>query len=277
MAYARELSAAHDTEDERRQAVRRAEIAYVTAADAAREVLDGPALAWFAGEHDVLLRVGDGAARAGRQDTALRIAWALSAYHQHVERASDRVVAARAQARSALPAMRVPALRELAEAYAQLAVFPEAERQLTAALDLATGSGDHAALAGVQLDLCRMRAAQGDHEEALGHGRRALGHYRAAGDRAGELAALHAVGQATAALGDATGATGLFRAAIDLRMHIGDTRSEAAGWEAAGDSARNIGHVDQAIECYRQALELYRRAGDRPTQTRAERSLAALL
>ena len=288
-AYAAELSAGTDSNDERDAALRRVLDHYLHTAHAAARMLDparepialrGPcpgadpvsiadheqALAWFGAERAVLLSALDHA-NATAQDTYVwHLAWTLNDFlgrrgHWHDWAACGRAAVAAAR-RSADPAIQANAHRLLAYAYRRLTQFEDADDQLRQSLDLYRRSSDPAGQAHTHYTFAQMCAQQGAHTEALDHALQAGALYRIAGYRDGEARALSNVGWYHAQLGDHARAIEYCRQALTLLEELGDRDGQAGSWDSLGHAHHHLGDFGQAAHCYRQAVSLYVALGD---------------
>ena len=226
-AYAAELAVAEENADSRRAATRRLLDHYVHTAYAAarrlsphrptgvadpdpapdREGVDDPAtaLAWFRAEFPVLRGLADHTASAGLPLHTWRLAWGLRDFlhrqghwHHMVAVHRSALDAARELRDQALAAY---ALRNLGTASTRLGRFDEAAAHHAEALSLSTALADHVGMANAELCLIELAEARRQYDIALLHARRALDHYRAAGDQPGEAHALNGLAWASLHLG----------------------------------------------------------------------------
>ncbi len=255
-AYARELAAAHDSEDERWAALTRLFDHYLHTAAAAMDILfpaerhRRPAIA--PPSSLVPPMVHPDAARA----------W-LDA-----ERASLAAVAADTAAHG-WPGHTTDLAATL---YRYLEVgghYPEAVAIHGHARRAAHQAGDRAAEATALTSLGLVDMRQGRCQQATGHFERALALFRQAGDRAGEARALTNVGNVAARRGRYHQAAAHFRRAIALFRETGDRTGEAYALGNLGDVDRRQGRLQQAAGNLQQALVLFRETGDRTGEANA--------
>ncbi len=289
-AYAIEQNQAHDGEADRQAAIHRLLDHYLNTACAAATVLapqrdpivppppqpgvgiaDPPgydqALAWFAAEHQVLLRAIELADRAGFDGHVLQLAWTLTVFldrrgHWHdmvtaglaaltaAHRLDDRLEQARSH-------------RYLARAYLRLDRLDDAQAHLIRALELCGTSADRVGLADTHLRLSQVLERRGRYAAALTHAVETLRLFRATGRRPGQGVAHHAFGWYQTLLGEHTQALASCGRALPLLRKLGDRLGQADTWHTIGYARQHLGHRRQAIASYRRAIRLYRALGDR--------------
>ncbi|HEV2783217.1 MAG TPA: tetratricopeptide repeat protein [Actinophytocola sp.] len=287
--YAAELVGRHDTEAERRVALRRMRDHYLHTAYAAARLLnphrdplhlaapavgvtperitgEERAMAWFAAERPVLAAVIRWAAGSGVPD-AWRLAWALETFLQRQGHwpewaAVQRTVLAAAHRRGDRVAA-AHAHRGLARALTRLGDVEDADREHRRALDLFGQLGDRTNEAHVHLDLSMVCDLRGRYREALDHAERALHGFRAADHRYGQANALNSASWYLARLGHHDRALQRCRQALDLLREIDDRHTEAAAWDSLGYIHGQLGEHREAVTCHRRAVELVRQLGDR--------------
>jgi tetratricopeptide (TPR) repeat protein len=289
-AYAAELAASVDSDDERHAATHRILDHYLHTAYAAARLLDparhpitltppqpgvtpehpadlGQALDWFTVEHAVLLAAVDHASTTGFDTHTWQLASTLWTFldrrgHWHDQVAAQQAAVSAAQ-RLADPAVQAGAYRHLAHAYTRLGRFDDAHTQLRHALDLATQSGNLVGQANTHHTLAVMWEQQGRHAQALDHAQQALDLSRTAGHQSGQAYALNAAGWYHGLLGDHQQALAACQQALTLFQELEDRDGQAATWDSLGYAYHHLGHHSQAITCYQHALDLYRDLGDR--------------
>jgi len=294
-AFAAELASACDTDDERRDCLRRMLDHYLHTACAGALLLEprqdaidlvptesavtpvklqtlDESLEWFAAEHPVLLRVIDEAAATGFDMYAWRLALALSTFlnrqgHWQDWAATQRTGLAAAQ-RLSDRLGQAHVHRNLALACGLLGRHDEARAHLGHAIDLYGVLGQHAAEAGCQGNLALLLEMQGRNAEALGHAKRALELSRAAADPMLSGRNLNLVGWFHALLGEHHQALACCQQALATLQAIGDRTGAAGTWHSLGFVHHHLGHHDQAITCFQQAAEIFREDGDRYTEAR---------
>lgn len=289
-AYAGELAAVHDTDADRRAATHRMLDHYLHTAHAADVLLypqgepvplapprpdvtledfgtQDQAMAWFAGEHDVLLTAVGWAAREGFDRHACRLAGALFVVlhrrgHWH-DRAAVQLTALRAAQRLGEPAEHIRASRYLAGAYADLGRFRDSHEHIQQALDLAVAADDLAAQAHIHYERNLLYGLEGRSNDALDAAREALGLFEAVGDHTGRATALTDIGWHHSRLGHHQEAVPLLRRALTAHQRLGNHAYQAHTWACLAGAYEHLGDLPEAIACYGHALEEFRSVGDR--------------
>ncbi|WP_367134883.1 BTAD domain-containing putative transcriptional regulator [Saccharothrix sp. HUAS TT1] len=290
-ACARDLTAAHDDQDELRAALRRLLDHYLHTADAADGLLyaqraavplaepepgavtpeltgRADALAWFGIERETLWAAVGHAAAHGFDAHAWQLARTTTAFARlrsyWPEQARCLEVALAAAGRLGDPVALASTHRDLGRVLIGLRRFAESERHLRTALELARESGDRRGVAHVHRHLAGLCEEQRRLPEALHHAERALEVFEELGDRAGVARALNAVGWARAMLGaDLDRALADCGRALVLSQEVDDVLAEAATWDSLGYTHHRLRDLDEAVRCYREALPRYRESGDR--------------
>jgi DNA-binding SARP family transcriptional activator/tetratricopeptide (TPR) repeat protein len=144
-----------------------------------------------------------------------------------------------------------------------------------AAVAAARQAGDRPGQAYALLLLVNMQAMTEDPSAAADSATRALELYRGLGDRAGQAAALHAIG-AVYMGGDYPAAASALRQALELFRGLGHRRGQGDALTYLGTVHRITGDYPAAIACHRQALELYRDLGHPRWQGEALLNLGAM-
>lgn len=289
-AYAAELAHGIDAEDDRRQATHRVLDHYVHTANAASHLLEpardpiplrppsrgaapeqltdhDQALAWFTGEHAVLVAAVDHAAAHGLDTHCWQLAWALWTFldrrgHWQDWAATGRAAVAAAD-RLADPAAQARTNRLVAWAYTMQGHHDLAHAHLRQALDLYQHLGDEVGEAYSHYNLDYLWWLRGDSAQALYHADRALALFRSANHQAGQANALNTLGWYHSQLGDHRQALAACRQALALQQGLGDRRGQAHTWDSLGHAHHHLRHHTQAVACYRQAIDLFRGLGDR--------------
>ena len=106
---------------------------------------------------------------------------------------------------------------------------------------------------------------------------RALGEWRALGDRSREAETLHALALAHARLTKNREAFAFAEQAAAIRRELGDRRGEAASLNAAGFAYEAVSDLPKAKERFEAALALHRREGDRAGEGRSLAGIGAVL
>ncbi|WP_410612645.1 BTAD domain-containing putative transcriptional regulator [Amycolatopsis sp. lyj-109] len=236
------------------------------------------ALAWFEGEHRVLLQ-------AVRAEVAFdarvwELAWSMQRFldmrgYWHDE--NGVLVAALAAAR------RLGDKRKQAFAHLQLGVtharfgrHTEAGDDFQAALTLYGASADVVGQAYAHRQFAWLLDKQGAVANALAHAEQALELFRAAGHQAGQATALNAVGWFHTLLGAHATAIEHCQRALDLQTLLGDQMGATQSWHSIGYAHKQLGDHSRAIACYERALEIVHRNGNLVTEARVLIELANL-
>ncbi|UWP87556.1 tetratricopeptide repeat protein [Dactylosporangium fulvum] len=289
-AYAAELTRSSEPADERRAALHRLFDHYLHSAYPAAVSLQpqwttidpveplpsnassparghDEALAWFAAEHQVLVRAVRQAAETGFDAYAWQLAWTLTTFFAPRGLWHDQFVvqqsALAAAERSDDLAGQAIANRMLSRAETRLGDLDNAEARLRRALDLYGRLGDPANQAQTlhnHAELCYMR---GRPDEGLVHGYEALRLYRLAGNRAGEARTLNAIGWLHAATGDYHQAITSCADALAQQRASDDRNGQAATLDSLGFAYYRLGEHKRAADCYEQAIQLFRDSADR--------------
>jgi DNA-binding SARP family transcriptional activator len=107
---------------------------------------------------------------------------------------------------------------------------------------------------------------QGKLPLAIEHGHKALELYREAGYRRGEAGAIADIGIARSALGEYTEAVSYLEHAIALAQDTGTPRQEGGARKGLGIVRSKLGQHDDAVDDLTRALTLLRRVGHRPQE-----------
>jgi tetratricopeptide (TPR) repeat protein/transcriptional regulator with XRE-family HTH domain len=228
------------------------------------------ALAWFEGEHQVLLAAVTLAAQSGFGVHAWQLAWALVPFLQTrghwQEWAATQRIALSAATRLGDVAGQAVCSRLLAAAYSDLGNYDESARLFTESLTRYQRLGNRLGEAKVQHNLAVLAEGQGRYADVLGHTEKALGLYQALGDKASEAAALNNVGWTYGLLGDYEQARAFCRQALALCTEVGHHLLEGYVWDSLGYAEHHTGNLGEAAACYQRALSLHRETGDRFTE-----------
>jgi tetratricopeptide (TPR) repeat protein len=225
------------------------------------------ALAWYSAEHPVLLGAIGLAAEIGLDTHVWQLAWALWPFlyrqgYWHDQITVQRAAVAAAQ-RLENPQAQVFAHRGLADTYAELRRFDDADAHFRYALELSAQAGDQVGQARTEIGLGYMLERQGRYAEALDHSSRALDLYRAASHQRGQARALSTVGWLHALLGDYPRTLATCQQALTLLEDLGDRYGQAATWDSLGYAHHHLDAYPQAVACYQRSLTLWRDAGAR--------------
>jgi tetratricopeptide (TPR) repeat protein len=286
-AYAGELAGTVDSASDRAAAVDRVLEHYLRTAHAGslllsphREPIEAPppaptgaftdasdALAWFSGEHQVLLAAIRNAAVSGHDAYAWRLSWTLADFFQRrghwPDWAATQQIALQAATRLDDPVGRAHAHRGLGRANFWLNRYDESVDHLRRALEIRTELDDRAGQARIHLDLVMALVSRRRHGAALDHAEQALALYRADHHRGGQARALNAVGWCHAQLGDLPRAAAFCQEALDLHHDLSDPLGEAATWDSLGYVRSRLGDHADAAACYEKAVALFAQSGDR--------------
>jgi tetratricopeptide (TPR) repeat protein len=227
----------------------------------------GQAMAWFTTEYLVLVAAVRQAADIGFHAHACQLAGTLEEFcqrrgHWHNWQTIAATTMEIAQRLGHRPAQ-AHAHRWLANAYALLGRYNDAETHYQQALDLFDDLGDRVGQAHTLSGLYWVPERRGDLRQALNYVEQAHDLYQAAGHQAGQGRALNAVGWLHALLGHYQQALTCCQKALDLLQKLDDHHGQAHAWDATGDAYRGLGHLKRASHSYQQAIALYRKNGDR--------------
>ncbi|MCT2280663.1 tetratricopeptide repeat protein [Micromonospora chalcea] len=225
------------------------------------------ALAWFTGEHQVLLAIIEYAAGNGLDVATGQLSWTLATYFDRQGHWHDWATVARravesTRRRGDRPAQ-AQAHRLLAGACSNLGRYAEAQRNLLAALDLFAALGDDEGRAHTHFDLSMLHDRQRQPREALPHARRSLALYERVGGPLKQAVALNAIGWYHSQLGEHHDAITYCRRALALSEQAGSAYGQANTWDSIGFAHHHLGEYEHAVDCYRQALALFTDIGDR--------------
>ena len=225
------------------------------------------ALAWFQGEHRVLLAAiamaGDRGLDAQAGQLACGVAMFLDprGYWQQFTPVQQLAVAT--ATRLGDPAALARSHHALAHACARLQDNTAARAHFTAALRLYRDLANHGGQGGVFIGLGQLAQAAGDYPVAIRHAWEAARHYQKAGHAVGRARALNQSGFALAHLGDVTGALADCRQAIELYQDLhADGPGPAEAWDSLGFVYQLRGEFRSAVRCYERALDIFWRLDD---------------
>jgi tetratricopeptide (TPR) repeat protein len=249
-AYARDLSATEDVDDDQHAARTRLFDHYLHTAATAMDILvpaarhrrpsiprpatpvpplpdTAAALGWLDAERATLVAVAAHTATHGWPGHATRLAATISTYLHNAGH------------------------------------FAEALTIFGHALGAARRTGDRAAEATAVHSIADVDWQQGRLPQAADGHQQALALYRAAGDRAGEARVLGSIGIDETDLGRWEQAAGHQQEAIAIHRDTGDRLGEARALGNLGLARRRQGRHEEAAGYYRQSLALFRELGDR--------------
>jgi DNA-binding SARP family transcriptional activator len=255
-AYARELSASPDSDQDQHAALTRLFDHYLHTAAAAMDILS-PA------ERHHRPRIPQPATPVPPlPDPAAAREWADS------ERAA-LVAAAAYTAACGWPGHATRLAATLGSDLLNSSHLPEALTIFSHALAAARHSGDRAAEAAAISRIGNIDWQQGRYQQASDRHRQALPLFREAGDQAGQARALSGMGIAEMQLGRYEQAARYQQQTVAIYRDIGDRIGEARALGNLGLSPHLQGRYDEAAIYYRQSLDLAREVGDRPCQAYA--------
>ncbi|MFC9688209.1 BTAD domain-containing putative transcriptional regulator [Kribbella sp. NPDC056951] len=235
------------------------------------------ALAWFAAELAVLVRVIDLAASAGLWARCWQLADLTATYLGRQGRWRDALAIIRVGLSSAQllndPTALGLAHRGVAYCSARTGDYVEGRHHLRRALEQTRATGCRLRLAYV-LGIGGFVAARGDrYALALGYAENALALFVAQGSRRGQLRTLETISWYLARLGRLDDATTYARAALRFADELGDGKSAAGVHATLGYLSQRDRRHDEAARAYQHAVQLSRRHGDRPYLANALQSL----
>jgi tetratricopeptide (TPR) repeat protein len=289
-AYARDLAAAHDSEDQQRAALTRLFDHYLyTAAKADGELfpaeqvarpavpppttdvqpLPDPAAArgWLDAQLASLVRAVAYAAAHGWPSHATRLASHLFSYldtgGHYTEASAIHTSACCAACLAGDHAAEANALTDLGAADLRQGRHQQAVELFRQAVSLSREAGNRQAQARALGNLALVENQQGHLGQASVHLEQSLAIRREIGDRSGEARTLTGIGQNDQLRGRYQRAAGHFRGALALAREIGDLTSEAYVLESLSTLELRLGRTDQASDLLHRALALYGKTGDR--------------
>ncbi len=290
---AAERAEAEESEQDRRDSIRRVLAWYLHTAEAARRVLmphrgglplEPPepfceplafagyaqALAWFDAEHANLAEAIRLAAETGENDTAWKLPASMRSFfklrkpwHEWVTACCIGLDSARQTGDSCGQARM---LDSLGDAFADLSQFEHALECYRDALAIRFEIGDHHGRASNMINLGVAYFRLHRFEDALNSHQHGLTICRQIGDRYYEGAALVGLGETYAWLRQFAIACGHFRLARTAFHDIGELYGEATALHHLGHAAYELAQRADALDHYRQALAIRREIGDRHGQ-----------
>jgi tetratricopeptide (TPR) repeat protein len=295
-AYARELAAGQDRDDDCAAAVTRLFDYYVCTSADAMDVLfparrrplpqtDSPTSAvmpidsdtaarlWLDTERPCLVSATRYAAEHGWPGHAVQLAETLFRYLDSGAHYGDAITI-HSHARDAAQltgdrAAQAHALKHLGLTQARQSHYEQARRHLHQSLTLFRDVADVPAEASVFANLGQVGFEEGDYQQAAGHLRRALALYQESGDRNGEARGLANLGLIGIRQGDYERATDDLHRALALFAECGDRRDEALTLANLGEVDLRQGRYEQAIDRLQRSLDVCRQVGDRQVEADA--------
>jgi tetratricopeptide (TPR) repeat protein/transcriptional regulator with XRE-family HTH domain len=288
-AYAGEVAASGEPENDRQAAVRRLVDHYLQSAHRADAVLDptrdvielialrsgvtvddvtsaGAAVEWFTEGYQVLVATVRLAVDAGLDRYAWQLVWSMSTFFDRRD-VRDAValhrIALQAARRLGDRAAEAYSHRWLGQVFTKLGEPDEAQTHWEHALEVYRQLGDHTNQAHVHLGLGETLDHQGRYRDALHQVEQALAQYETGGHQPGQANSLNAVGWFHARLGNYETALTYCLQALGLQQELGDRLGEAFTWDSIGVAYHHVGRHAEAAAAYQQALTLLRDFGDR--------------
>src|SRR6185437_3482352 len=295
-AYARELTAAHDPEAARREAMTRLFDHYQHTAAAAMETLypaerhrrpavppalsPAPAVstaasarAWLDAQRACLVAATACAANDGWPANAIRLADTLYRYLDaggyHQEGAAIHSSACAAARQTGDREAEAGALTGLGIASLRQRRYSRAADYLEEALSLYRDAGDQTGQARAQTSLGIISFQQGRYSRAAALLGQALSLHREAGNPTAEAYALANLGCAYLRQGEHQRAVDHLQQALTLCRKTGDPAGQAHALTNLGDASRQQRAHELASRYHQQALALCREVGDRSTEAEA--------
>ncbi len=292
-AYAGELAAGQDGQDEQRAALTRLFDHYLYAAATAVDILhpadrqrrprvcapaspapplDSPAAAksWLDAQRACLVTVTTHAAAHGWPGHAIRLAAVLARYlgngGHYAEAITILGTACRAARRTGDRAAEATALTNLGAIEWKRGRFPQATSRHQRALALFGEVGDRPGQARALSNLGLADVQQRRYQQASGRFEQALALFDEAGDRPGQARALTNLGLSDLQQRRYQQATGQFQQALALFRDTGDQSGAAHALSYLGLADLRQHRYQQATGHLRQALALARQNGDRPVE-----------
>nr|WP_269329932.1 BTAD domain-containing putative transcriptional regulator [Kineosporia babensis] len=225
------------------------------------------AAAWLEAERPALVAV----IRQDQRYGSARHTWQLAAViENYLDRAGSwqvqvglQTLAREAAQRSADLLGTAHASRALGFAQFRLGLDQEATRSLTQALALFDRLEDSGGRAYTRRQLAFQANGRGDHRTALAHYRVAATLYRESGDVSGQGWVHNEVGWTHILLGEYDQALTECLASIDLHRDVGNRNGEAAALDSLGFALHHLDRPDEALDSYYGALGIYRQIADR--------------
>jgi tetratricopeptide (TPR) repeat protein/transcriptional regulator with XRE-family HTH domain len=171
----------------------------------------------------------------------------------------------------------LPAVPGLDDAARALAWARANRASLSACLDHANGTGQHARVIALTAALAGLWRRDGPWTDAMSRHAAASQVARALADPLAEANALTDLGDVRELTGDNTGAVQALERALDLYREVGDRLGQANALNNLGDVRRLTGDQPGAVRALQQALDLYREVGDRLGQASALNKLGGAL
>jgi tetratricopeptide (TPR) repeat protein len=288
--YAAELSAAEDTEDDRRNALGLLLDYYLHTAYRAHLLLQPnfaapdpgapqpgvtpdelsgyqQAMGWFAAEREALQAAVRHAGQSKFYAQAWQLALMLQQFYQRQGHWDDWATTMRTALRAALDGGdllgEAYCRRGLAGACHLLGRDTEAVAELERALEVFGEMGSTAERAHLHSIYGAIFRHQGACKESAARYEQAYALYTITGHRAGQADALAGIGSCHGSQGWCHEATDLVHRAMTIYRELGDLNGESDCWVRLGEFHCLLGEHEQAVSCHRRAVALWRRLGNR--------------
>jgi len=288
--YAAELSAAEDTEDDRRDALGLLLDYYLHTAYRAHLLLQPnfaapdpgaappgvtsdelsgyqQAMGWFAAEREALQAAVRHAGQFKFYAQAWQLALTLQQFYQRQGYWHDWAATMRTALRAALdvgdPLGQAYCRRSLAGACHLLGRDIEAIAELERALEVFGEMGGTAERAYLHSIYGAIFKHQGAYKESIARYERAYALSSITGHRAGQADALEGIGSCYGSQGRWNEATKLVHSAMTIYRELGDLNGESDCWVRLGEFHHRLGEHEQALTCHRRAVALWRGLGNR--------------
>ncbi|MFC9688207.1 BTAD domain-containing putative transcriptional regulator [Kribbella sp. NPDC056951] len=224
------------------------------------------AVAWFAAERPILLRLVQFAATTGLDAAVVQLSdtfgtslWQRKLFDDWItvedlalsaaERLGDRSAASMAR-------------QGFGRACIGLGRYAEASCHLEASLEIARDSGDPVSEAHCHQLMAALHEHQLDYAAARRHAQEACELHTRVGNAAGRGGSLNQVGWFSALLGEYDEAVSACQAAIAIATEVGSRRGQGAAWDSLGYAYHQTGDHRDAVDAYRHAVAAWREAGD---------------
>lgn len=238
------------------------------------------ALAWLDTEWANLLAAIRYAAVHGPRSAAWLITDALRGYFWQRHLCLDWMTAARAgldAATRAGDALAMAAMRfHLGSAHTSMGDYPQAVEDLSAAAELADGTGWPEGQASILGHLGSAHTDMGDLHEAASYHSEALAMFRRAGRASSEAITLANLGQVYAQLGRLELAADQLFQSLNLYKEFGSPDGEAHARANLGEVEHTLGRFGDARENLQAALTAFRDIGNRYAEAETMNGLAAV-
>ncbi len=288
-AYAIELAERHDSDTERRDAIRRVLDHYVHTAYPATLLIDPnqtptavdppqpgtrpetladrqQALAWFAAEHATILAA---VARAtdGFESHAWQLAWSAVVYldrsgywHDKIAILHSALAAAR---RAGEHTTEARTLRSLGRTYGRLHQYDTAYAHLDDAISRYRDLGNVSGQAHAVTSYAEILEYEGRYREALVKAKEAYELSRSTEHTLGEGRALGSIGYLHALMGEYEQTIEVCQQALELFVKLDDSHGQAATCDSLGVAYQHLGHHRDAVAHFQRALDLLEESGER--------------